>query len=90
VEAAQKLTIRIPSDGGIYVIDPGLATQQQMLPLEAIGPPGASVSWTVDGRPVESAGTSFLWKLEPGKHIANASSGALSGSAHFDVQGLKH
>ena len=89
-EAVKQLTIRTPSDGAWYVIDPSLAPEQQMLLLEAFAPPDAKVTWTVDGQPVEPTGASFLWRLAPGKHVTAASAGALTASARFEVQGLKH
>jgi len=71
-EVVKQLIIRTPTDGGRYVIDPSLAPEQQMLLLKAIAPADAMVNWTVDGKPVEATGTSFFWRLEPGKHIATA------------------
>ncbi len=89
VEAMKRLIVRTPTDGGQYMMDSSLSPEQQMMLLEALSPTGAAVIWTVAGRPVAPAGAAFLWKLQPGRHVATAVSGGLSASARFDVQGPK-
>ncbi|MBK8475098.1 MAG: transglycosylase domain-containing protein [Opitutaceae bacterium] len=87
VESERKLTIRRPEEGSEYVIDPTLPQAQQMVPLEAMLPPGAEPVWTVNGRRVPAQeGGAILWPLEPGDFCAVVVAADLRAEVRFRVR----
>jgi penicillin-binding protein 1C len=69
--AGTGLRVAHPADGTVFLIDPTLRAEFQAVPFRATGA-GGEVSWTVNGRPVGSAGAdgSVLWPLQRGSHVA--------------------
>ena len=66
------LHVAHPADGTVFLIDPTLRAEFQALPFRAVGAGGGEVSWTVNGRPVGTAGAdaAVLWPLQRGSHVA--------------------
>ena len=69
--ASTGLHVAHPADGTVFLIDPTLRAEFQALPFRAAGA-GGHVSWTVNGRPVGTAGAdaAVLWPLQRGSHVA--------------------
>ena len=69
--ATAGLQVTHPAEGTVFLIDPTLRPEFQAVPFRAVGA-GGSVSWTVNGREVGSAGAdgSVLWPLQRGSHVA--------------------
>ena len=65
------LRVTHPADGTTFLIDPTLRAEFQAVPFRASGA-GGDVSWTVNGRPVGSAGAdaAVLWPLQRGRQVA--------------------
>ncbi len=61
-------TILSPRDGDAYEVPPGVDPRFATLSLVAAGPPGESVRWFVDGRPIPGA----RWRIRPGRHTITA------------------
>ena len=70
--ASTGLHVAHPADGTVFLIDPTLRAEFQALPFRAVGGGGGEVSWTVNGRPVGTAGAdaAVLWPLQRGSHVA--------------------
>jgi penicillin-binding protein 1C len=70
--ASATLQVVHPAAGTVFLIDPTLRAEFQALPFRAVGSGGGQVSWTVNGRPVGSAGgdAAVLWPLQRGSHVA--------------------
>jgi penicillin-binding protein 1C len=66
------LRVTHPAEGTVFLIDPTLRAEFQAVPFRASGAGGGEVSWTVNGRPVGSAGAdaALLWPLQRGSHVA--------------------
>jgi penicillin-binding protein 1C len=61
-------TVLSPRDGDAYEVPPGVDPRFATLSLVAAGPPGESVRWFVDGRPIPGA----RWRIRPGHHTITA------------------
>ncbi|MEJ2679508.1 MAG: transglycosylase domain-containing protein, partial [Gemmatimonadota bacterium] len=71
-----------PRDGDVYEIPPGVDPRFATLSLAAAGPPGESVRWFVDGRPIAGA----RWRIRPGRHtIAALWQSGQADSVHVQV-----
>jgi penicillin-binding protein 1C len=68
-------SIANPPGGAIYLIDPTLRSQYQMLPLRAATDPDAGlIEWAIDGNRfgVSRADEPLQWPLAPGAHRISA------------------
>jgi penicillin-binding protein 1C len=85
-QASESIRIISPHAGASFEVDPHIPAARQCLPLQAVSPPGVTLEWEVDGRPVIGSGSGFLWPLSPGKHEVSARAGALTQKQAFEVR----
>jgi len=64
---AAKLSVKFPSDGDIFRLDPQTPRAAQALFLKSAGAEG-EITWTMDGQELPEKGESVLWPLKPGRH----------------------
>ena len=67
---AEKLSVKFPSEGDIFRLDPQTPPGAQALFLKAAGAEGEIV-WTVDGGELPESGPSVAWPLSPGRHTVS-------------------
>lgn len=74
VATAEVVIIR-PIDGTVIACDPTIPETQQALALEATAPPGAEITWRVDGslQGRTRDGGRLFWHPTPGEHRITAS-----------------
>ena len=84
-----KLSVKFPSDGDIFRLDPQTPRAAQALFLKSAGAEG-EITWTLDGKELAERGEKVPWPLEPGSHsvffteIRNGKT-VRSGPARFHV-----
>ena len=66
---AGEPSVKFPSDGDVFRIDPQTPRAAQALFFKASGAEGEIV-WTVDGRELPARGETVEWPLRPGRHTA--------------------
>ena len=88
--AAEALVVTHPSDGQVFIIEPGYDRHTQTLPLNAqVEPAVQAVTWWLDGRRLGSAGWPYAssWALQRGRHQLIATAGTLrSDPIRFQVR----
>jgi hypothetical protein len=67
----------------VFLVEPGYAAHTQTVALTAeLDPPGAPITWLVDGRAAASP-----WQLQPGRHRLEAvAAGRASAPVEFEVR----
>lgn len=70
IPPAEQLSVKFPSDGDIFRLDPQTPRAAQALFFKAAGAEGEIV-WTVDGRELPERGASVAWPLAPGRHAVS-------------------
>lgn len=69
------ISIREPTEGTVFVLDPDTPRGAQTVPLQAVVfPRVAKIVWYVDGEPLGAAAYPYTlrWPLEPGEHVIQA------------------
>jgi penicillin-binding protein 1C len=89
-EAAAQTNFRIvyPPPATVIALDPDIPVEDQKVLFEAT-PSGASLQWVLDGQPVGSADSPFLWSPINGRHILMLADSAqkIYDSSTFEVRG---
>jgi hypothetical protein len=87
---AGAIVITWPRDGDVFLVEPGYDPRTQSLRLAAaVEPRQPEVTWTLDGRPIASAGWPYEadWPLAPGRHVLEAmAAGSRSDPVRFEVR----
>jgi penicillin-binding protein 1C len=70
----RALEIVNPPSGGVYLIDPTLRREFQMLALRAVSPRPGAIEWAIDGRVIgtSSSDSPLMWPLATGTHKITA------------------
>jgi len=87
---AGAVVITWPRDGDVFLVEPGYDLRTQSLRLAAaVEPRQPKLIWTLDGRPIASAGWPYEvdWPLAPGRHVLQAAAaGSRSDPVQFEVR----
>lgn len=84
-----QLKILSPSNGDLFMIEPGVEIQAniQRLEFKIAGAVKQPVEWWLNGRKLETnAANSIFWQVSPGEWSLRVKSGEMSAQVSFEVQ----
>lgn len=82
VSGQQAVTIISPLDGDIFEQDSHIDPANRSIPFIAGGGEQSVYRWNLDGKVIESRGSTFLWEPKIGKHVLKLEGAAMDVQFH--------